>query len=181
MPYCLYNITRVPAVSQVTDATQCRISPGTVCTSFAAKTEPRWRELRLFSLFPCRSSFNFIDNFVVDYPHGQPHSPFLTTGVRMRPSSKSDDPAPVRRKQIHSSCESCHRRKVRCDVNSRGAPCTNCHLDEQRCVLRLPLKRYAANPPVAVISIAQQSTVGPKFPNLRPFALTLSPWQRAEK
>ncbi|KIW39127.1 hypothetical protein, variant [Exophiala oligosperma] len=39
------------------------------------------------------------------------------------------------------SCESCHNRKVRCDVDSSGIPCNNCHLDARRCVIREPLKR----------------------------------------
>jgi hypothetical protein len=54
-----------------------------------------------------------------------------------------DDLPNTRRKRAeNSSCECCHRRKVRCDVNSNGPPCTNCHLDGRQCVLRVPLKRY---------------------------------------
>ncbi|OAL46306.1 hypothetical protein IQ07DRAFT_146497 [Pyrenochaeta sp. DS3sAY3a] len=39
------------------------------------------------------------------------------------------------------SCEHCHRRKVRCDLNSSGASCTNCRLDGRQCERRVPLKR----------------------------------------
>ncbi|KAK0387795.1 hypothetical protein NLU13_4040 [Sarocladium strictum] len=39
------------------------------------------------------------------------------------------------------SCQSCHRRKVRCDVDTYGSPCTNCRLDGRQCEKRVPLKR----------------------------------------
>jgi hypothetical protein len=47
-----------------------------------------------------------------------------------------------RRKRVENSCDCCHRRKVRCDVNAHGPPCTNCRLDSRQCIMRVPLKRY---------------------------------------
>ncbi|VUC26258.1 unnamed protein product [Clonostachys rosea] len=38
-------------------------------------------------------------------------------------------------------CESCHQRKVRCDVDFFGDPCTNCRLDSRSCKIRAQLKR----------------------------------------
>lgn len=47
----------------------------------------------------------------------------------------------VRRQKTSNSCEYCHRRKVRCDVNTFGSPCTNCRLDSRQCEKRALLKR----------------------------------------
>ncbi|KAH6988264.1 hypothetical protein BKA56DRAFT_478708, partial [Ilyonectria sp. MPI-CAGE-AT-0026] len=63
----------------------------------------------------------------------------------MSPSSVLSD-APVesrstrhdsQRKRHRSAraCLSCRARKVRCDVARRGAPCTNCCMDEKKCVV----------------------------------------------
>jgi hypothetical protein len=39
------------------------------------------------------------------------------------------------RKRAAKACLSCRARKVRCDVSLRGAPCMNCHLDNEKCVV----------------------------------------------
>ena len=33
------------------------------------------------------------------------------------------------------ACRQCRKRKVRCDIEPRGAPCTNCRLDAVDCVM----------------------------------------------
>lgn len=43
--------------------------------------------------------------------------------------------ATMHRKRSIQACLSCRARKVRCDVSSRGQPCTNCHLDAKNCLL----------------------------------------------
>jgi hypothetical protein len=48
---------------------------------------------------------------------------------------------PVRRPKTSSSCGYCYRRKVRCDINIFGSPCTSCRLDSRQCEKRAPLKR----------------------------------------
>lgn len=42
----------------------------------------------------------------------------------------------VIRRRARKACVECHKRKVRCDVLSRGSVCTNCRLDGLQCVLR---------------------------------------------
>lgn len=42
----------------------------------------------------------------------------------------------VIRRRARKACVECHKRKVRCDVLSRGSICTNCRLDGLQCVLR---------------------------------------------
>lgn len=39
------------------------------------------------------------------------------------------------RKRRGTACLSCRARKVRCDVSSRGQPCTNCLLDSKNCLV----------------------------------------------
>ncbi|KAH6715892.1 hypothetical protein BKA61DRAFT_733726 [Leptodontidium sp. MPI-SDFR-AT-0119] len=42
----------------------------------------------------------------------------------------------VIRRRARKACVACHKRKVRCDVLSRGNTCTNCRLDGIGCVIR---------------------------------------------
>ncbi|KAH7120514.1 fungal-specific transcription factor domain-containing protein [Dactylonectria macrodidyma] len=41
----------------------------------------------------------------------------------------------VSKRRSIQACLSCRSRKVRCDVSSRGQPCTNCSLDDKQCHL----------------------------------------------
>ncbi|UPK92799.1 hypothetical protein LCI18_003734 [Fusarium solani-melongenae] len=40
------------------------------------------------------------------------------------------------RRRARKACIGCRKRKVRCDVTLRGAPCTNCQLDAIHCVVK---------------------------------------------
>ncbi|KAL2678478.1 hypothetical protein Neosp_009224 [[Neocosmospora] mangrovei] len=51
---------------------------------------------------------------------------------RRRDDAQSDS---VAKRRASRACLSCRGRKVRCDVTSRGAPCTNCRLDDVNCRL----------------------------------------------
>lgn len=46
----------------------------------------------------------------------------------------------VRKKRASRACLRCRSRKVRCDVAQHGAPCTNCRLDSQNCLLSQRLR-----------------------------------------
>lgn len=50
-------------------------------------------------------------------------------------SSGSGHRAGASRKRSMQACLSCRTRKVRCDVLSRGYPCTNCDLDSKNCLV----------------------------------------------
>ncbi|VUC20935.1 unnamed protein product [Clonostachys rosea] len=45
------------------------------------------------------------------------------------------------RKRSPVACGSCRERKVRCDVAQKGAPCTNCHLDQLACFVATKRRR----------------------------------------
>ncbi|KAJ3543461.1 hypothetical protein NM208_g1111 [Fusarium decemcellulare] len=42
----------------------------------------------------------------------------------------------VVRHRANRACIGCRRRKVRCDVTRKGAPCTNCELDTKTCIVK---------------------------------------------
>jgi hypothetical protein len=44
--------------------------------------------------------------------------------------------ARLNRKRAPKACLACRARKVRCDVVVHGAPCTNCRLDGDECVVK---------------------------------------------
>jgi hypothetical protein len=69
------------------------------------------------------------------------HHTHVSSVIALGSTTMGDDVPAGRRKRVENSCECCHRRKVRCDVNAHGPPCTNCKLDTRQCVLRVPLKR----------------------------------------
>lgn len=50
------------------------------------------------------------------------------------------------RKRSIQACLSCRARKVRCDVSSRGQPCTNCDLDAKNCLLVDRASRMSESP-----------------------------------
>lgn len=56
------------------------------------------------------------------FAHGSQCSPSQTAGLPLR----------IRRSAV--ACTTCRRRKIRCDVTVSGAPCTNCHHENDRCV-----------------------------------------------
>ncbi|KAL4811302.1 hypothetical protein BDV18DRAFT_129083 [Aspergillus unguis] len=45
---------------------------------------------------------------------------------------------PIRDRRSVVACLTCRRRKVRCDVTVNGSPCTNCRLDNERCMIARP-------------------------------------------
>ncbi|KAH7317793.1 hypothetical protein BKA65DRAFT_515202 [Rhexocercosporidium sp. MPI-PUGE-AT-0058] len=54
-------------------------------------------------------------------------------------ATSTHDVAPngrVIRRRARKACVACHKRKVRCDVLSRGKTCTNCRFDGITCVIR---------------------------------------------
>ncbi|KAK4195611.1 putative feruloyl esterase C [Triangularia verruculosa] len=51
------------------------------------------------------------------------------------PSPVSEEPKRASRRRSKVACRECRRRKVRCDVYQRGAPCTNCQLDQDDCTI----------------------------------------------
>jgi hypothetical protein len=54
---------------------------------------------------------------------------------------------PLRVRRAAVACTSCRRRKIRCDVTVHGSPCTNCRLDNDRCVIiNLRRPRKVKNP-----------------------------------
>ncbi|KAH7224246.1 hypothetical protein B0J15DRAFT_456841 [Fusarium solani] len=56
----------------------------------------------------------------------------------------SDPKKPSRknRKRARRACLTCRARKVRCDVSQKGSPCTNCHLDGERCLVKRRTSKY---------------------------------------
>ena len=76
-------------------------------------------------------------------------NPDLSTSVNHPPdcddatcSTRMENPQFVRfakksasRKRATKACLKCRRRKVRCDVTRTSAPCTNCRLDGDECVI----------------------------------------------
>lgn len=52
----------------------------------------------------------------------------------------------IHRKRAVHACLPCRRRKVRCDVASRGQPCTNCELDEKSCLVVLQASKLYCDP-----------------------------------
>lgn len=78
-------------------------------------------------------------------------------------------PATKARKRASKACLSCRARKVRCDVSQRGAPCMNCYLDNETCVVADRASRLrrlqegdgtvqASHPPYAPHGIRQPLT-----------------------
>ena len=65
--------------------------------------------------------------------------PRLFVTMRRSTSSGHRSPQPGKdsesRKRSMRACLSCRSRKVRCDVSSRGQPCTNCDLDGKNCLV----------------------------------------------
>ncbi|EXJ71211.1 uncharacterized protein A1O5_06205 [Cladophialophora psammophila CBS 110553] len=55
-------------------------------------------------------------------------------GTNKRKANKAQPETAVKRRAVRA-CLSCRSRKVRCDVTSAGAPCTNCRLDNVTCLL----------------------------------------------
>ncbi|KAF5026737.1 hypothetical protein F66182_1156 [Fusarium sp. NRRL 66182] len=53
---------------------------------------------------------------------------------------------PVSRKRATKACLKCRRRKVRCDVTRTSAPCTNCRLDGDECVVVRRADPYPVRP-----------------------------------
>ncbi|KAH6668928.1 fungal-specific transcription factor domain-containing protein [Halenospora varia] len=52
------------------------------------------------------------------------------------------DEGPLRRRRASKACLRCNARKVRCDATMvKTARCTNCHLDNQACVVRQGMRR----------------------------------------
>lgn len=51
----------------------------------------------------------------------------------LQPRAQAEGPV---KRRAAVACSSCRNRKVRCDVTSRGTTCTNCRLDNIRCVLK---------------------------------------------
>ncbi|CAK7200318.1 hypothetical protein SEUCBS139899_003009 [Sporothrix eucalyptigena] len=55
--------------------------------------------------------------------------------AQKRAASDSSNKRALKRR-AHKACLSCRNRKVRCDVVSRGQPCTNCRLDGVDCAVK---------------------------------------------
>ncbi|KAK4173035.1 fungal-specific transcription factor domain-containing protein [Triangularia setosa] len=51
------------------------------------------------------------------------------------PNTAIEGPKRAGRLRSKVACRECRRRKVRCDVYQRGAPCTNCQLDQGDCTI----------------------------------------------
>jgi hypothetical protein len=49
---------------------------------------------------------------------------------------------PTRTRRAVVACMNCRRRKIRCDVTLNGVPCTNCQLDNNRCVIVNPRRQH---------------------------------------
>ncbi|KAL4789157.1 fungal-specific transcription factor domain-containing protein [Aspergillus venezuelensis] len=91
---------------------------------------------------------------------------------------KSSEPGPrVSHRRAHQACLGCRRRKVRCDVVSKGQPCTNCTLDQKPCEIKRRQQRRQYEKPVfrqpadTAQLTAQEPTprlVAESFTNLRP-------------
>jgi hypothetical protein len=75
-----------------------------------------------------------------------PHYP-LQTGSRSEPSDPGSSP-PAQRKvrsgmRAAKACLTCRRRKVRCDVLTKGQPCSNCHFHSAPCIVAARAAKYA--------------------------------------
>lgn len=66
----------------------------------------------------------------------EPHRPASSSasGANKR-RADGLQPQIIVKRRASRACLICRRRKVRCDVTSRGAPCTNCRLDDVTCRL----------------------------------------------
>ncbi|KAJ3464899.1 hypothetical protein MRS44_009685 [Fusarium solani] len=65
-------------------------------------------------------------------------------GQADQPSRQDHHKKPPRRtrKRASRACLLCRARKVRCDVSQRGSPCTNCSLDNERCLVARRTSKY---------------------------------------
>ncbi|KAL5340782.1 hypothetical protein BJX70DRAFT_94207 [Aspergillus crustosus] len=93
------------------------------------------------------------------------------------------DTVPLRFRRAPVACTSCRRRKIRCDVTVHGSPCTNCRLDNDRCIIiNLRRSRKAKNAvqprPTRLLQDAlPPSLPGPSFdgPGRPPVPATTNP------
>ncbi|KAH7386394.1 hypothetical protein BKA64DRAFT_142607 [Cadophora sp. MPI-SDFR-AT-0126] len=81
------------------------------------------------------------------------------------------------RRRARKACVACHKRKVRCDVMSRGNTCTNCRLDGIICVIRAG-KRVRLNPPEPVdnVPVYHTAEISGTNPSLEDLPRTVSPF-----
>ncbi|KAM6538193.1 hypothetical protein FALCPG4_000076 [Fusarium falciforme] len=86
------------------------------------------------------------------------------------------------RKRATKACLKCRRRKVRCDVTRTSAPCTNCRLDGDECVVarRGVSIQIRYNEPSPFTPNADADDVDPSHPTTRPDLTTLSPPPEAD-
>ncbi|KAJ4316096.1 hypothetical protein N0V84_008025 [Fusarium piperis] len=86
------------------------------------------------------------------------------------------------RKRATKACLKCRRRKVRCDVTRTSAPCTNCRLDGDECVVarRGVSMEIRYNEPSPFTPDAAVDDPDPSHPTTRPNLTTLSPPEEAD-
>ncbi|PVH69031.1 hypothetical protein DL98DRAFT_661897 [Cadophora sp. DSE1049] len=95
-------------------------------------------------------------------------------------TSGTHDVAPngrIIRRRARKACVACHKRKVRCDVMSRGNTCTNCRLDGITCVIRAG-KRVRLKPlePVDDVPVYHPAEISGTNPPLEDMSTTISPF-----
>ncbi|KAL6407311.1 fungal specific transcription factor [Ilyonectria robusta] len=58
-------------------------------------------------------------------------------------TQNGDTYAPVKkiRRKSPKACLYCRGRKIRCDVSHCNGPCTNCHLDNEKCIVAAKASR----------------------------------------
>lgn len=67
----------------------------------------------------------------------------ITADNQHSPTDSAARPREIKRRSAQA-CQSCRTRKIRCDITANNGCCTNCKLDQLKCVV-LPSKRGAAN------------------------------------
>ncbi|KAF4765597.1 hypothetical protein HAV15_003587 [Penicillium sp. str.  len=77
-------------------------------------------------------------------------------------------PPPTRiRKRARKACQSCHVRKVRCDVSIRGSPCMNCSLDGATCIVNArPSKLVRVEPNTRDVDVYSPTPGLPGMPRV---------------
>src|SRR6266536_1172851 len=65
------------------------------------------------------------------------HTPSLQLSPKVNPSPTTPTTEDRPRKRAFRACYSCRARRVRCDVtvSADGHSCTNCRLDDKKCVV----------------------------------------------